>query len=84
MLRDWNRNEVKPHEVFHFKNSLEPFIAIEDPDNPYGMVFLNINTNLLYTFDKLDCYDYSFYTKDDDDDFLGVKIDGKIEWVGAE
>jgi len=30
LIKDWNRNEVCGNEVFHFKNSLRPFIYVDN------------------------------------------------------
>lgn len=76
MIKDWNRNEVNEGEVFHFKNSLEPFILIDG-----GHYFLNINTWESYAAIDLNFNGYAFYTKEDDKDFMGVDVDGRLEWV---
>ena len=86
MIKDLNRNEVKAGEVFHFQNSLEPFVYVDYPDCDFEMMFFNINSNRLYSFVDLDILGLKFYSKDDDEDFLGVEVDGKIklEWVEEE
>lgn len=76
MIKDWNRNEVNEGEVFHFKNSLEPFIYLDAHE-----MFLDIHTWLLYDFEELDRNGYAFYRLEEDEDFYGVEIDGRIEWV---
>ncbi len=81
MIKDLNRNEVKAGEVFHFQHSLEPFIYVDYPDCECETMFVNINSNQLYSFVDLDILGLEFYRKDDDDDFFGVEFDGKIEWV---
>ena len=81
MIKDLNRNEVKAGEVFYFQNSSEPFAYVNYPDCDFEMMFININSCRLYSFVDLDILGLKFYSKDDDDDFLGVKVDNKkIKW----
>lgn len=85
MLKNWNIGEVKEGEVFHFKNSLEPFIWFTGFIDGYeGDCFLNINTFELYGLSDLNIDGYSFYSKDNDEDYLGVEVDGKIKWVAED
>ena len=79
MLKDWNRREVNKGEVFYFKNSLRPFITIDNTAE--DDLFLDINEMIVYSLDDLDYEKLYFYEKEDDEDFKGVKIAGKIEWV---
>lgn len=81
MIKDWNKGENKKGEVFHFKNSLRPFIEIVLPQNNYTGVFVDINTFEGYQFDDLEYEGLEFYSKEDDKDFMGVQVDGRIEWV---
>lgn len=81
MLKDWNNGEVKEGEVFHFENSLEPFIWFTDGYE--NDCFLDINTFELYNLSDLNIYGYNFYSKDDGD-YLGVEVDGKIKWVAED
>lgn len=84
MIIDWNYKETNTREVFHFKNSLRPFIEVEDYyGNP---LFIDINTMKAYTYDDITIdEELEFYSYRDvgsnDPDFLGIEIDGKIEWV---
>ena len=79
MIKDWNTGEVKRNEVFHFQNSLRPFIEVTNTrgDN----LFLDLNNSIVYDFDSLEYEELFFYTKEEDEDFLGVEVDGKVEWV---
>lgn len=79
MIADWNRNEVEKGQVFHFKNSLRPFIIVKDSND--NELFLNIEEMKIYSLDELETEVLFFYRIDDDDDFLGVNLDGHIEWV---
>lgn len=78
VIKDWNRNEVKPGDVFHFKNSLRAFIEIYNNDTPF---FLNIDSWECYEADPntLECESLFFLEKEDDEDFLGVEVVGRIE-----
>ena len=79
MIANWNSEDLTG-KVFHFQNSLRPFIVVYDnADNYY---FLDLNENKIYTYDELEYEDLFFYHKDEDDDFMGVEIDGRVEWVG--
>ena len=78
MLKDWNREEIK--EVFHFKNSLRPFICCRDIYHDEWL-FIDLDTYEALTLDALDYEGLYFYEKEDDEDFKGVEIDGKLEWI---
>ena len=81
MIKNWNIGEVKEGEVFHFENSLEPFIWFTDG---YGNdCFLDINTFELYNLSDLNIYGYNFYSEDDGD-YFGLEVDGKIKWVAED
>lgn len=76
---DWNIGEVGKNEVFHFKNSLRPFIEIH---NVYHEdLFLDIDNGECYSFEALEYEGLFFYEDENNDDFMGVEIDGKIKWV---
>lgn len=77
---NWNMGEVGKNEVFHFKNSLRPFIEINNVYHDEGL-FLDINRGECFSFDDLEYEGLEFYTDDDDDNFMGVEIDGKVKWV---
>lgn len=81
MIKDWNRREVKKGEVFHFQRSLEPFIFIYIDEEAENWLFINTNTWEAYTLMDLDFCGYSFYTKENDEEFMGVDVDGHVEWV---
>ena len=81
MIKDWNRNEVKKGEVFHFAHSLRPFTLIASCNDSDMDKFLALDTMTYYSFDLLWFDELNFYRKDDDEDFLGVDVDGKVEWV---
>ena len=79
MIVDWNRKAVKSGQVFHFKNSLRPFVEVKDTSDDF--YFLDCNEMKIYTFDELEYEGLDFYTDETDDDFKGVEIDGEIKWV---
>lgn len=79
MIKDWNRENLTG-KVFHFKNSLRPFICVENTAGDY--YFLDVNESRFYSFKELDYEGLEFYRKEDDDDFMGVMIEGHIKWVG--
>lgn len=80
MIKDWNRSEVLGNTVFHFKNSLRPFVSV--PTNNYDDIFIDINEWVAYTFYDLEFEGLKFYEKEDDEDFKGVEIAGTLkEWV---
>lgn len=84
MIIDWNDKTANSGEVFHFKNSLRPFIEAE---NDYGdLVFIDIQSMTVYSYDDIiEGENLEFYSSEDvgsnDPDFRGIEIDGKIEWV---
>lgn len=79
IIKDWNRGEINENEVFHFKNSLRPFIAVQDTCGEH--LFLDLDEKMIYSLEALEYENLSFYDKEDDEDFMGVEIDGKIDWV---
>lgn len=80
-IKDWNRNELNKNEVFHFQHSLRPFIAIKSYEE--DCLFLDINEGKCYTLDELEFEGLEFYKDEteEDLDFMGVEIDGKLDWV---
>lgn len=80
-IKDWNRCELANNEVFHFKNSLRPFIAIKTYE--CDSLFIDINEGIGYTIDDLEFEGLEFYRDEteEDDDFMGVEVDGKLNWV---
>ena len=77
MIKDWNRNELKKGEVFHFQHSLRPFVSIDSLEETN--LFLDIDEMVVYPFDALEYEGLKFYTKEEDEDFMGVEIDGTIK-----
>lgn len=79
MIKDWNKKEVETlNDVFHFKNSLRPFITVESSTGDH--LFIDINEGIAYNFDEV-YEEFTFYSKEEDEDFLGVEVDGTIkEW----
>lgn len=77
MIRDWNRNQVLGNMVFHFKNSLRPFINVDNSSGDY--CFLDLSELVVYTFEELEYEGLQFYTKEEDDDFMGVEVAGTIK-----
>ena len=79
MLKNWNACKVGKGEVFHFKNSLRPFITFENSDGDY--CFLDIDEMMCYEFKDLEHEGLKFYQLEENEDYMGVEVDGKIEWV---
>ena len=77
MIKDWNRQSLNG-EIFHFKNSLRPFIEIID--DQCEAYFLDLSQQHFYTLDDLVYEELNFYTKDDDPDFKGVEVCGNFKW----
>lgn len=76
MIRDWNRENLKG-QVFHFKASLRPFIEVSLV-NDFG--FLDLNDFNIYELDDLKSEGLFFFKKEDDEDFKGVDVVGRLEW----
>jgi hypothetical protein len=79
MTVDWNRVTLEKKTVFHFKNSLRPFVEVGANDGNY--YFLDLNEMRIYSFEELEDEGLKFYEDETDCDYMGVKTDGKIEWV---
>ena len=77
MIKDWNRYEVKKGEVFHFQNSLRPFINIDSTRETD--LFLDINEMVAYCLDDLECEGLKFYEDAIDENFKGVATYGTIK-----
>ena len=77
MIIDWNRNQISGNTVFHFKNSLRPFINVDRVDG--DCYFLDLNELVVYTLDDLEYEGLEFYEDAIDEDFKGVAIDGTIK-----
>lgn len=79
MIKDWNREDLQG-QIFHFKNSLRPFTAVNNC--AWDNLFLDLNEGIVYSFyELLEVEGLRFYEKEDDEDFMGVKIAGHVEWV---
>ena len=81
MIKNWNRREEQMMlgEVFHFKHSLRPFAEVSNTKG--DVLFLDIEEMIFYTLDEIqEVEELDFYRKDEDEDFLGVEIDGIIKW----
>ncbi len=76
MIKDWNRENLEG-QVFHFKNSLRPFIEVYIPDG-YG--FLDLNDFTIYELDQLNSEGLFFFRKENDEDFKGVDVVGRLMW----
>lgn len=71
MIKDWNTQNIK--EVFHFKNSLRPFISVDSTSGDF--CFLDLNERKVYTYNDLIEYEgLEFYKDDDNHVFMGVEI----------
>lgn len=84
MIIDWRTKDINARQVFHFKNSLRPFI--EADTTSIELVFIDISSMTAYTYEELlQDEGLEFYSCEDvgsdDFDFKGVEIDGKLDWV---
>lgn len=79
MIIDWNRTTLEYGQVFHFANSLRPFVEVKSANG--DTLFLDINQMIVYNFDELEYEGLEFYHQEDDDDFQGVEIDGYVTWM---
>jgi len=70
--------KIEKGQVFHFKNSLRPFITFEDTDG-HDSFFLDVDEMVCYTYEELKQERLEFYHLEDT--HLGVEVDGKVEWV---
>ena len=77
MIKDWNRENLTG-QVFHFKNSLRPFIEIKN--YAWDSHFLDLGEGIFYTIDELDSQGLFFYSNDNDEDFMGVDVVGIVGW----
>ena len=75
---DINRKNIFTTMMFHFKNSLRPFICSYLFSNG-DMVFVDIKEGFVYQMDELENHYLEFYRDEEDDDFLGVAIIGEID-----
>ena len=76
MIKDWNRGEVAFGDIFHFNNSLRPFLWINDTSS--DDYFLDIHKMEFYSFDELSNEGLDFYRIEEDEEFLGVMIIAKM------
>lgn len=78
MIKDWNREDLQG-QVFHFQNSLRPFIAIKD--NAWKNSFLDLNEGISYTlYELLEIEGLRFYEEEDNEDFMDVDVVGRLKW----
>ena len=78
-IKDWNRNEILGATIFHFKNSSRPFICADYNNNMYGCMFVDLSSMVAYSFEELEDECLAFYTKEDDENFLGVEVVGVLK-----
>lgn len=76
MIKDWNRENLEG-QVFHFKASLRPFIEVKTVND---IVFLDLNEFATYDLDDLESESLFFFDKEDDEDFRGVDVVGRLKW----
>ena len=78
MIKDWNRENLQG-QVFHFQNSLRPFIAVKSCE--WINFFLDLNEGIFYSlYELLEVEGLRFYEKEDDEDFMGVNVVGRLKW----
>lgn len=74
MIKDWNRGEVMHTDFFTLKGSTDRYIQV---DTPRDFLFINLETCMVHPYDEIE-ENGLFYTKEDDEDFKGVNVIGKI------
>lgn len=68
---DYNRGMAQG-KVFHFRNSLRPFIVASMPDDTH--IFVDLHCGLAYTREDLNFEGLEFYKTEADEDFMGVAL----------
>ena len=73
MIKNWLTSDNRELGVFHFKNSLQRWIAVE-VDATGLPLFINLDTCVGYSLKELKREGMFFYTDPEDPNFLGVKL----------
>lgn len=68
---DYNRG-MAHDKVFHFRNSLRPFIVV--PLLNGDDIFIDLHWHLAYTREDLNFEGLEFYETEADEDFMGVAL----------
>lgn len=68
---DYNRG-MAYDKVFHFRNSLRPFIVATLPEG--DNIFVDLHWHLAYTREDLNFEGLEFYETEADEDFMGVAL----------
>lgn len=71
IIVDYNRGMAEG-KVFHFRNSLRPFIVVTLPDDTD--IFVDLHWHLAYTYEHLVFEGLEFYETEADEDFMGVAL----------
>ncbi len=79
---DINRTDIPSTTVFCFKNSLKPFILTQNETGQF--IFVNLTENECFEWENVPYYDLEFYTREDDEDFYGVKIITTLQLNGLD
>lgn len=79
-----NEEELSAFTLFHFAHSLRPFILVrfglhEDYLNQ-SWLFIDLNYDEALRLEDLETEGLEFYTREDDENFLGVAIFGEITY----
>jgi len=75
MIQDWNREDLQGL-IFTFRNSDTPYTTFHNTEKNF--MFLNLYNYLAYDFDELDIVGLKFYEDEEDEDFHGVKVIGRL------
>lgn len=75
MIQDWNREDLQGL-IFTFCNSDTPYTTFHNTKEDF--MFLNLYNYLAYDFDELDIVGLKFYEDEEDEDFHGVKVIGRL------
>jgi hypothetical protein len=71
IIVDYNRGMAEG-KVFHFRNSLRPFIVVSLVNG--DDIFVDLHWRLAYTREDLDFEGLDFYETEADEDFMGVAL----------
>ena len=71
IIVDYNRG-MAAGKVFHFRNSLRPFIVASLPNG--DDIFVDLHWHLAFTREDLNFEGLEFYETEADEDFMGVAL----------
>lgn len=75
---DINRFYIPSTMAFHFNHSLRPFILVYDTEDKAYFVDLSCDKVIPWESESLKCYGLDFYTNENNKNYCGVAIIGKL------